>query len=196
MTTRIDRSRVKDDRFCLRNGNSFTADSGQKQGVNWGCFQEIDPCVLRATTYEYFYRPQRSWGKVMFLHVSVILFTGEGVVSQHALQVVSHHTLQQVSGGGYPNMPCRFLGPHPGGKVEGSGQGGLQAHTQEGSWGVWPGGLRAHTQGVYPSMHLGRPPPGMHSCGFKDYSLRVAKMNMASSIDTFALPLHICNGLF
>ena len=23
-----------------------------------------------------FYRPQRSWGKVMFLHVSVILFTG------------------------------------------------------------------------------------------------------------------------
>ena len=24
----------------------------------------------------YFYRPQRSWGKVMFLHVSVILFTG------------------------------------------------------------------------------------------------------------------------
>ena len=25
-----------------------------------------------------FYRPQRSWGKVMFLHVSVILFTGGG----------------------------------------------------------------------------------------------------------------------
>ena len=24
----------------------------------------------------YYYRPQRSWGKVMFLHVSVILFTG------------------------------------------------------------------------------------------------------------------------
>ena len=23
-----------------------------------------------------YYRPQRSWGKVMFLHVSVILFTG------------------------------------------------------------------------------------------------------------------------
>ena len=32
--------------------------------------------------YHYFdmscYRPQRSWGKVMFLHVSVILFTGGG----------------------------------------------------------------------------------------------------------------------
>ena len=25
-----------------------------------------------------FYRPQRSWGKVMFLHVSVILFMGVG----------------------------------------------------------------------------------------------------------------------
>ena len=27
----------------------------------------------------HFYRPQRSWGKVMFLHVSVILFTGGGL---------------------------------------------------------------------------------------------------------------------
>ena len=35
----------------------------------------------------YNYRPQRSWGKVMFLHVSVILFTRGVVVSQHALQV-------------------------------------------------------------------------------------------------------------
>ena len=26
-----------------------------------------------------YYRPQRSWGKVMFLHVSVILFTGGGL---------------------------------------------------------------------------------------------------------------------
>ena len=74
------------------------------------------------------YCQQRSWGKVMFLHVSVILFTGGewyprlhcrwylsmpcsrspgGVVSQHALQVVSHHALQQVSG--------ESPGPHPGG---------------------------------------------------------------------------------
>ena len=29
--------------------------------------------------FEYFYRPQRSWGKVMFLHVSVILFTRGGI---------------------------------------------------------------------------------------------------------------------
>ena len=30
-------------------------------------------CIL---VFSYFYLPQRSWGKVMFLHVSVILFTG------------------------------------------------------------------------------------------------------------------------
>ena len=30
---------------------------------------------------EVHYRPQRSWGKVMFLHVSVIPFTGGGGVS-------------------------------------------------------------------------------------------------------------------
>ena len=31
-----------------------------------------------------FYRPQRSWGKVMFLHMCVILFTGGGSASVHA----------------------------------------------------------------------------------------------------------------
>ena len=108
------------------------------------------------------YCPQRSWGKVMFLHVSVILFTVGGipaclaaglhwgVVSQHALQVSR---------------------PTPKGEVEGSGLGGLHAHT----WGVSPG---PHPGGVCvcPSMHWGRPPPmtataaggthptGMHSC--------------------------------
>ena len=51
------------------------------------------------------YRPQT---KVMFLHVSVC-----------------------PKGGGYPSMPC--LQAHIQGEVEGSGQGGLQAHTQGGS---------------------------------------------------------------
>ena len=32
-----------------------------------------------------FYRPQRSWGKVMFLHVSVILFTAGGSLSRRGL---------------------------------------------------------------------------------------------------------------
>ena len=76
------------------------------------------------------------WGKVIFLHLSVILFTG-GVVSQHALQ--------QVSWGGYPSMPCRWYpsmpyrwypsmpcSRSPGGggvlQVHTQGEGGLQVH--------------------------------------------------------------------
>ena len=57
-----------------------------------------------------------------YVFTGVCLSTG-GVVSQHALQwgVVSQHALQ-VSGGGVP-----------------------QAHTQEGSWGVWPGGVSRPT---------------------------------------------------
>ena len=46
----------------------------------------------------------------MFLHVSVILFTGE-VVSKHALQVVSQHALQQVSTGADPGFG-QGGGPH------------------------------------------------------------------------------------
>ena len=92
-----------------------------------------------------FYRPQRSWGKVLFLHVSVILFGGGGVwgvVSQHALQVVSQYALQVSR-------------PTPRGEVEGSGQGGLQAHTQGRSWGVWPRGVSRPTPGGSPGPHLG-----------------------------------------
>ena len=70
---------------------------------------------------------------------------GGGVLSQYALQVVYQHTLQQVSGGGwYPSMPCRFPGPHPVGKLRGIWVGGLQAHTQGGSWGY----LRSTPRGV------------------------------------------------
>ena len=94
----------------------------------------------------------------MLLHVSVILFTGG--VSQHALQVVSQHALQQVSRGWYPSMPCRFPGPHPGGKLRGLARGvsrptprGISRPTCRwspgphpgGSPGPHPGGLQAHT---------------------------------------------------
>ena len=81
-----------------------------------------------------------------------------GVVSQHALQVsrrvcipaclaglqgcVSQHALQVSR-------------PTPKGELEGSGQGGLQVHTQGGaSPGTHLGGLQAHTRGV------SRPTPG------------------------------------
>ena len=55
-------------------------------------------CVPRnglSAIRRYHYRPQRSWAKVIFLHLSEILLTG-GWVSQHALQVRS------VPGGGIP----------------------------------------------------------------------------------------------
>ena len=123
------------------------------------------------------------WGKVIFSErVSRILSTGEGVVSQHALQQVSRkgwvvfqHALQvsrptprgEVEGdlarGGSP-------GPHPRGKLRGIWPGGspgphprgkLRGMWLGGSPGPHLGGLQAHTQGVsrstpwgvYPSMH-------------------------------------------
>ena len=76
--------------------------------------------------FSHFYRPQTKFAKVMFLHVSVCP-QGMGVVSQHVLQV-SRPTHRQ--------------------EVEGSGLGGLQAHTLGGSPGPHWGGFQAHSQGV------------------------------------------------
>ena len=103
-----------------------------------------------------YYRPQQSWGKVMFLHVSVILFTG-GSVSRPTPKGGGWGVW---SGGGSP-------GPHPGGRFRGlAGEkrspgphlGGLKAHI----WGVGlrptPKGVSRPTPwGVYPSMQWGRP---------------------------------------
>ena len=119
-------------------------------------------CKYMRTTNFSCISTQRSWVKVMFLHVSVILFTG--VVSQYALQVVSQHALQQVSGV-VSQHALQVVSQHalqvsrgevsrptPRGEVEGSGKGGLQAHTQ--------GGLQAHTQGVcIPACTEADPPP-------------------------------------
>ena len=97
------------------------------------------------------YRRQRSWGKVMLLHVSLILFTG---------------------GHSYPSMPCRSLGgspgPHPGGSW-GVWPGGLQAHTL-GVSRPTPGGLciPVCTEATSPpwiaTAEGGTHPTGMHSC--------------------------------
>ena len=64
-----------------------------------------------------------------------------GVVSQHALQVVSQHALQQVSWGRVVFQHAlqvvsqhalqQVSKPTPSGEVEGSGQGGLQAHNRD-----------------------------------------------------------------
>ena len=105
-----------------------------------------------ALYFKHFYRPQRSWDKVMFLQVSVILFTkgrwwyssmhcrwypsmpcsrsprGRGVVSQHVFQVSRLIPRGEVEGSGLGGSP----GPHLGGLQAHTG-GGLQAHTQ---WGA------------------------------------------------------------
>ena len=44
-------------------------------GINFVKIIQLKSCTKITLTIN-IYRPQRSWGKVMFLHVSVILFTG------------------------------------------------------------------------------------------------------------------------
>ena len=57
-----------------------------------------------------FYRPQRSWDKVIFSQASVILLTGRGgLLSQHALQVVSQHALHVSGEGSAPSGVCGLL---------------------------------------------------------------------------------------
>ena len=119
--------------------------------------------------------------KVIFLHLSVILFMGGWYPSMHYRWYPSM-PCSRSPGGWYPSMPCSLQGgcpgPHPGGKLRGLARGvsrptlgGLQAHTGRvsrttpggvsrptpggGSPGPHPvGGLQAHTWGVP------RPTPG------------------------------------
>ena len=86
----------------------------------------------------HYYRPQTKFAKVMFLHVSVCPWGGWW----------------------YPGMHCRWYLSMPCSRSPGEGGipaclAGFQAHTQGGSWGVWPGGLQAHTLGGSPGPHLG-----------------------------------------
>ena len=104
----------------------------------------------------YLYRPQRSWGKVMFLHVSVILFTGGGSSGPHP---------GEVEGSGLGAFP----GPHQGGSPGPHLEGCLQANTWGGSPGPHQGGIAACTEAD--PQHAataagGTHPIGMHSCLF------------------------------
>ena len=73
------------------------------------------------------YRPQRSWGKVMFLQASVILLTG-GVC------------YPSMHGRWYPSMPCSRS---PGGSVPGGGllwgMHGPGGYAPGGAWSRWGG---------------------------------------------------------
>ena len=121
-----------------------------------------------SSNFELFLPPANEvWGRVICLHLSVILSTG-GVLSQHALQVISQHALQQVSregaipaciAGGIPAFLAAGLrggspGPQPRGKWRGSGPAPQPRGKLRGIWsrptakGEVEGDLvQAHTQG-------------------------------------------------
>ena len=82
------------------------------------------------TLFLYFYRPQRSWGKVIFSEACVKnSVNGGGVlVSQHGLQV-----FRPTPGGRLRGLAGGVSRPTPSGEAEGSGQGDLQVHTRGGS---------------------------------------------------------------
>ena len=114
------------------------------------------------------YRPQRSWGEVMFLHASLILFTWAWYTSMPCSR--------SPGGGWYPSMPCRSLGPHPRGKLSGLAWGvsrptpaGVSRPTPRGSPGPHLRGLQAHKWGRLPACTEADPPhthtPDGYCCG-------------------------------
>ena len=123
----------------------------------------------------------------------------------HALQVVSQHALQ-VSGGWYPSMPCRSPGLHPGGEVEGSGQGaGVSRPTPSGklrglargrgSPGPHPEGSPGPHPGESPSPHQGvsRPTPGGLQAHTQAHTWRVSRptpggIPACTEVNTTTLP--------
>ena len=112
------------------------------------------------TSFTNFYCPQRSWGKVMFLDVSVILFTGGGIPA--------------CITGGIP--ACLAVGIQRGGIP--ACLAGFQAHTQREVEGDLARGVSRPTpRGSIPACTEADPPPtataaggthptGMHSCLF------------------------------
>ena len=82
-------------------------------------------CAKYGFTTFYFYRPQRSCGKVMFSQASVILFTGGGCLCP------SMHHRSHDQGGLSPGGLC------PGGSVyRGSLSGGFLSRMHSCSWNV------------------------------------------------------------
>ena len=78
------------------------------------------------------------WGKVIFSEVCVknSVHGGKGV-SNNALQVVSQHALQQVSGGGIPACLSGFQAHTQGGSLGGSGWGSPGPHPGGKLRGIW-----------------------------------------------------------
>ena len=100
----------------------------------------------------HFYRPQRSCGKVMFLHLSVILFTGGGVWYDTPWADTPGKTPP-----GQTHPPCR----HPSCRIP-PGRHPLATHSS----GRHPLGRHPHEMATAAdSMH----PTGMHSCDLNNF---------------------------
>ena len=103
------------------------------------------------------------------------------MVSQHALQVVSHHALQ-VSRRSVSQHALQVSRPTPKREAEGSGWGGLQAHTQ--------GGLQDHTQGVSRATPGGS--PGPHPGDVSQHALRQTPPMVTAVGGTHPTGMHSC----
>ena len=155
-----------------------------------------------------YYRPQTKFAKVMFLHVSVILFTGGGGVGIPACLAGGITACLAGLQGGSP-------GQHPEGKLRGLARGvsrstprgrevsrdtpgeeGLQVHTQ-GEGGLqghtWGGGSPGPHPGGSPGPHLGGSPgPNLGGC-VSQHALRQAPPRMATaSGGTHPTVMHSC----
>ena len=120
-------------KVCLR-ARLHQASASTLRWHKWYCshWKQSSRSKIQSGATPHCYRPQRSWGKVVFTRVCDSVHGG-GVLSQHALQVVSQHTLQQVSKGGvcYPSMHCRWYHSMPCSRSPG---GGLLLGGGSGAW--------------------------------------------------------------
>ena len=106
------------------------------------------------------YRPQRSWGKVMFLHVSVILFTGGNTWAGPPRQVhpPGRYTpcqVHPVAGTHWAGTPPRQVAPQAGTPP---GRHPLSRYTPRASI-SWPQCMLGYSQ-----QAGGTHPTGLHSC--------------------------------
>ena len=129
---------------------------------SWSSVLNVKVCldVTFLAPCSYYYRPQRSCGKVVFLHLSVILFTGEGCLFTICNKVAKVMFLQ-VCVCPWGRGACSIGVPGPRGVYPGGvpGPGGACSRGVPGPKGSAPGG--AWSQGVVVSQHALRqkPPP-------------------------------------
>ena len=139
------------------------------------------------TTY---YRPQRSWAKVMFLQASVILSTRGGSVSVHAGMPPPQEQTppEQTPPGTRPPRSRSPLGPHPPGPDPPHPPGTRNPPTREHN----PSGKQTPAYGQWAA---GTHPTGMHSCSVNICICVIRQewiQNSSSRMDSELLILCIC----